>query len=173
MQETYSESIRKVMLHKHELEENLDIKITNKGKLIFVEGNAEDEYLALKIIEAIDLGFPIAVALTLRDEEIILQVLNIRDVTKRNDLERIRARIIGTHGKTLKNMKFLTDCEVVLHDNKIGIIGHADDIAEAITSLKSLVQGSKQGHVYARLERKKKEKRLNPRTIRKQDLKIP
>lgn len=172
VQETYVENIKKVLMNKKELEEKLDVKISNKGKLIFIEGPAENEYLTEKILEAMNLGFSLETAMLLKNEEVILQILNIKDLTKRKDLERIKARVIGTHGKTLKNLKFLSDCELCLHDNRLGIIGHADDIKEAIISLKSLVQGSKQGNVYARLERKKKEKRLNPKTIRKQDLKL-
>jgi KH domain-containing protein len=169
-QETYTESLGKILLNKEKIEEKIKIKITNKGKILFIEGSPENEYLALRIIEAMNLGFSIDTALLLEDEENLLQILNIKDITKRNDIERVRARIIGTHGKTIKNLKFLTDCSIALHENKLGIIGHADDIKEAIISLTSLVKGSKQANVYARLEKKKKEKRLNPKVIRKQDL---
>lgn len=161
-QETYIESIGKVLANKQELEERLKVKLTNRGKLLFIEGNPENEYLALRIIEALNLGFPLQTAFQLEDEEIIFQVLNIKDITKRNDLDVVRARIIGTQGKTLKNLIKLTDCELCLHENQIGIIGHANDVPEAIISLESLIRGSKQGNIYARLEKKKKEKRLAP-----------
>ncbi len=44
--------------------------------------------------------------------------------------------------------------------NKIGIIGNAEEIEEAIQALTSLIQGSKQGNVYSRVEREKKRRRL-------------
>lgn len=163
VQETYVQSINKVLMHKRELEKELNVKIKNKGKLLFVEGAGDDEYLALEIIEAIDLGFSVGTALQLKNEEIIFQVFNIRDLTRRSDLKRIRARIIGVHGKALKTMETLTDCDIAVHENKIGIIGSSDCIKDGIIAIKSIVQGSTHGNVYARLEKKKKEKRLAPK----------
>jgi rRNA processing protein Krr1/Pno1 len=59
-----------------------------------------------------------------------------------------------------------------VHDNQVGIIGSAECIKEAVISLESLIRGSKQGNVYARLEKKKKERRLNPSVLKKSDLKF-
>jgi len=161
MQETYVEQIRKIIQNKRELEKELEVKITNRGKNVFVDGPAEKEYLAIKFLEAIDVGFSIEKALILKEENMMLHILNIRDITKRNDLKRIRARIIGTKGKTLSTLHSLTDCEISLHEKNIGIIGNSENIENAIQAFKSLILGSKQGNVYARLEKEKKKKRLN------------
>ncbi len=159
MQEIYIENIRKVLQNKGTIEQQLNIKITNKGKNLFIEGNADNEYTALQIMQAINLGFSVEKALLLNNENIILQEIHIKDITKRNDLERVRARIIGTQGKTLKTLNSLTDCEFSLSDNKVGIIGDAEKIEEAVQALESLVHGSKQGNVYSRIEREKKRKK--------------
>ena len=161
MQETYSEFISKIITNKKKIESALNIRLINKGKIIFIKGKAENEFIALKVIEAINLGFSAERALLLKDENMLLQVLNIKDITKRNDLETVRARIIGKQGKTLKTLNTLTDCFISLNTNQIGIIGNAEDIEECVQSVISLIQGSKQGNVYARLEKIKKEKRLD------------
>ena len=161
MQEIYIGNIKLVILNKKKLEKELNVKITNKGRNVFVEGTGENEYLALKVLEAINLEFSINRALLLKDENTILQTLNIKDLTKRKDLRSIKSRIIGTHGKTLKNLNHLTDCLISLTDNQVGIIGDAEYIDEAIIAIKCLIQGSKWGNVYARLEREKKKRRLN------------
>ena len=49
--------------------------------------------------------------------------------------------------------------------NKIGIIGHPDEMEDAVQSVTSLIQGSKQGNVYSRLERQRKQKRLDDKNI--------
>jgi KH domain-containing protein len=165
MQEIYVENIRRVLKNKDKLEKELEIKITNKGKNVFVDGEADKEYLAIEVLEAINLDFSVDQALVLKQENMLLQKLNIKDITKRQDLERVRARIIGTHGKTLKTLTNLTDCLISLEDNQVGIIGHAEDIEEAVQALTSLIQGSKQGNVYARVEREKKKKRKMPMNI--------
>ncbi len=160
MQEIYVENMNHVLPNKKKLEKELEIKITYKGKNVFVDGDAEKEYTALEAMQAINLNFSVNKALLLKNDNIVLQTLNIKDITKRHDLERVRARIIGTKGKTLKTLNNLTNCEISLKDNKIGIIGNAEEIEEAIQALTSLIQGSKQGNVYSRVEREKKRKRL-------------
>lgn len=160
MQQTPTEYIQKILQNKNKLETTLKVKITNKGKLVFVNGKPEEEYIALQVIEAINLGFSTERALLIKDENIILQTLNIKDITKKHNLEEIRGRIIGTKGRTLKTLNKLTNCAISLKDNQIGIIGNAEEIEYAIQALTSLIQGSKQGHVYGRLEREKKTKRL-------------
>jgi len=83
VQEIYLENIRKVILNKKKLEKALEVKIVNKGKLVFVDGEADKEYEALQVMEAINLDFPIEQALELKNEDIILQTVHIKDITKR------------------------------------------------------------------------------------------
>ncbi|MFA5258634.1 MAG: hypothetical protein WC979_09585 [Candidatus Pacearchaeota archaeon] len=161
-QEIYVGNIKEVLRSKGLLEKELEISLTNKGKLVFIDGSGENEYLGLKVLEAINLGFSAEKALELKDEEVILHVLNIKDITKRNDIERVRARIIGTEGKTLSTLETLTDCNVCLHNNQVGIIGNVEAIESAIIGVRCLIQGSKQANVYTKLEHQKKERRLNP-----------
>jgi ribosomal RNA assembly protein len=163
MQEIYIENFEPIIHNKNRLEKELGVKITNKGKLIFVEGEGEKEYLALKVFEAIDLDFSIQRALLLKDENIILQTLHIKDLTKRKDLQVIKSRLIGTRGKTLKNLCHLTDCLISLKDNSMGIIGESESMEYAIQAITSIIKGSKQANVYARLEREKKNRRSNPK----------
>ncbi len=168
-QEIYIESIRKVMDNQYKLQKELQVKITNKGKNVFVDGEGDKEFIALNVLEALGLGFSIDNALLLKDEGIIFQILNIKDLTKRKDLREVKARIIGTYRKTLDNLENLSGCAICLHENKVGIIGRADCIGDAIIALKSLIQGSKQGNVYARLERERKKKRLSPAEVIKNE----
>lgn len=162
MQQIYAENLGIILKNKSFLEKNLSIKISNQGKNIFIEGESENEFTALKVIEAIELDFSINRALLLKDPDIMLHVMNIKELTNRHDIERIRARIIGTQGKTICNLYNLSDCFISVKDNEIGIIGETQDIKEAIIAIKLLIQGSKQANVYRRLEKKKKEKRLAP-----------
>jgi len=168
-QEIYAQNLKEIVNNRAKIERELNVKITNQGRNIFIEGPAENEYLCLRIIEAINLGFSLEKALALKNEDVILHILNIRDITRRNDLERVRARLIGTQGKTKSNMENLSDCMISIHDNWVGIIGEVGCIEEAIISLRMIIQGSKQGNVYTRLEKKKKERRLKPIETIKQD----
>jgi len=119
MQEIYVENLPLILINKNKLEKELKIKISNKGKNIFIEGKPEDEYLALKILEAMNLDFSIERALLLKNENNLLHIINIKEKTKRNDLHHIKSRLIGTRGKTLKTLNQLSECAISLHDNKI------------------------------------------------------
>jgi len=161
-QEIYIENIAEILKNKPRLERELKVKINNQGKNFSILGIAENEYLALKVFEAIGLGFSVEKALRLKDETMLLQTVNIKSITKRNDLERIRARIIGTHGKTIGNLSKLSQCQLSLKDNNIGIIGNAENIDEGILAVKSMIHGSKQSNVYSRLEKETKKRREDP-----------
>lgn len=152
----YSESLNKIKQNKAKLEKALKVKLAFSGKNVLIEtteGNAIDEYAAERVIEALELGFTLHQALLLCDEDFILEKIHIKQLTKRHDLERIRARIIGTRGKTKEIIQNLSDCLISLHGNTVGIISRAEDIRKAINALTSLVHGQKQSRVYSYLER--------------------
>src|SRR4030042_158429 len=148
-----SEKPHKILKEKKKLEEHLKVKIKILGKEIRVEGEAEDEYIAEKVIDALNLGFHIHAALMIKEEDFMLEILNIKKYTKRTDLQTIRARIIGTKGKTLKTLTQLTKCEFAVNENLVGIIGDAEHIYFAQQAITSLIKGSKQANVYAYLEK--------------------
>lgn len=137
------------------LETKLKVKITNNGKEFSINGSAENEYIAEKILEALDMGFPLSHALLIKNEDNAFEKLKIKDYTKRKDLKSIKARLIGTQGKTLQTISNITDCFIEIKDFDVGIIGHVEDIKNAQDAVISIIQGSKQGNVYSRLERNK------------------
>ena len=147
------EKIQRIIKNREKLEALLAVKIENRGKEVKLIGEPEDEYVASKVIGALEFGFPFSIALLIKDEDMMFEVLNIKDYTHRKDLSQIRARIIGKDGKTLRTLTNLTNCSFEMNDNVIGIIGDAEDIETAQTALISLIKGSKQANVYAYLEK--------------------
>ena len=147
------EKISRIIKNRKRLEEKLEIKITNRGKEVTISGSAEKEYFAEKVIMALEFGFPFSIALLVKDEDNMLEILNIKEYTKKKDFETIRARIIGTKGKTLKTLNELTKCYFEIKDNRIGIIGDPDHIKNAQEAIIYLIRGSKQSNVYAFLEK--------------------
>lgn len=159
-EQLYSESRRKILLNKKTLEKALDIRITTNAEFLVLEGKAEDELIALKVIEAIDLGFSITDALMLRNEDFIFEKIKIKSIEKRNDMRQVRGRVIGKEGKVLRIIQEMTNCSVAVHDNSVGIIGHYKDVRNASYVLKRIVAGSKHASMYAWLEKKKAEEKL-------------
>jgi len=149
----FSDDSSNIAENRKKLENNLGVKITIKEKEISIDGTPEDEFIAGNVIEAVNFGFSVSTALLIRGEDFIFEVLNIKNYTHRKDLERIRARIIGTGGKTFKTLKELTDCNFAIKDNEIGIIGSPELIKNAGDAVISIIHGSKQANVYSFLEK--------------------
>jgi len=153
MKTILSEKAPRILKNKKRLEKKLNIVISNRGKEIQIAGEPEDEYIAEKVIDALNFGFPFSVAISIKEEDLEFEVLNIKDHTTRKDLERVRARIIGKGGKTLQTLNQLTKCNFELKDNQMGIVGSPELIENAQESVISIIKGSKQSNVYSHLEK--------------------
>ena len=153
MKKIISDKLPRILKNKKKLQEKLNVKITNRGKEIYLKGNAADEYIAELVIDALNFGFEYNAAIMIKEENFTFERLHIKDYTKRNDLERVRGRIIGKQGKTLKTLEQLTKCFIGLKDNEVGIIGPAENIENAQNAITSIIRGSKQSNVYSFLEK--------------------
>jgi len=153
MKNFYLESVNKIKRNKKTLEKELSVKISFKGKKVMINGYEINEYVAEKVIEAIDMGFSLKNALMLKDENFVFERLLIKSITRRKNLKDIKGRIVGSKGRTKRAMESLSNCHIVLHNSEVGIIGNAEDIHEAVTALTSLIRGSRQSNVYKFLER--------------------
>ena len=147
------EKIARIIKGKQKLESELGVRLFIRGKEIEIEGEPEDEYVAEKVIDALEFGFPFSVAILIKEEDMMFETLNIKNYTKRKDMEVIRARIIGKKGRTLATFSELTKCFFELKGNKIGIIGSVEHIKNAQDAMIYLIQGSKQSNVYGFLEK--------------------
>jgi ribosomal RNA assembly protein len=147
-------------LNKKQIEETLDIKIEIKNKIVFISGKADKEFVALQVIEAISMGFSVPKALMLNNDEFIFQKILIKPIANRKDLSQVRARVIGTERKSLDTIEGLTDTNIVLHKNIVGVIGKISDVEKAVYVLKRIIAGSKHASMYAWLEKKRAEERF-------------
>lgn len=148
-----SEKLPRIIKNKARLEKALNLKITNQGKEVSIEGSPEDEYEGTKVIDALNFGFSFSAAISIKEEENLFEIINIKDHTQRKNLEAIRGRIIGKRGGTLGTLSQLTKCHIELKDNQVGIIGGPEHIENAIESIILIIQGAKQANVYKGLEK--------------------
>lgn len=154
MKTIISEKLPRITRNRKHLEKKLDVKITNRGKEVKIEGTPEDEYIAEKVIDALNFGFEYSVAIQIKEEEnFTFEIINIKDYTKKQNLKSVRARIIGTQRKALNTIEQLTHCTLELKDNQVGIIGPSESIENAQTAIISITQGAKQSNAYKFLEK--------------------
>lgn len=155
VKQIYSANIRKIFQNKKTIEDAFKIKITKKDEIIEIEGNPENEFIAVEAIEAINLGFPVSEATILKQDGFAFDKILIKSISRRRNLSQVRGRIIGVERKALNNIEYLTECAIVLHDNTLGVIGRAENVKKAVYALKKLIGGSKHANVYRYLEDEK------------------
>lgn len=153
MKTLISEKIPRITKNKKRLEKELNIKIETRGKETKLNGTPEDEFIAEKVIDALNFGFPYRHALEIKKQNLEYEEINLKDYTKKHNYELIRGRIIGKSGKALKTLSNLSECYIEIKENKIALIGEPLRIQEAIQSIIQLIQGAKHGNVYKGLEK--------------------
>lgn len=145
--------------NKAELEQKLKVSISITGKKVTIDGEGIDEYEASIILEAIDMGFSAKKALQLKDPDMTFRRLNIKKFSKPQRRPDVRARVIGTEGKTKRTIENIGSCDLVIKGNDIGIICPAETVEETTTAIRNLIKGSKQGNVYAFMEKMNRERK--------------
>lgn len=153
METLHIENIKEIKKALPDLKKRLSLKISLEGKKLTIEGEALDEYEALQILEAISFGFSAKQAQKLIDRDFTFRRTNIKKFTHRTDKEAVRARVIGKEGKVKKTLETLTNSDIVIRGNEIGIICPEESINYMITALSNLIRGSKQSSIYSFLER--------------------
>ena len=129
------------------------------GEVTVDESKATDASLVLKvrdIVVAIGRGFSEERAFRLFDDDTYLEVLDIKDFApSRNRIGQIKARMIGTRGKTRRILEELTNVDVSVHGHTVALIGEAFHLAIAREAAEMLLRGSEHNTVYRFLERKR------------------
>ena len=148
----YTKSPRIIKLKKR-LEKELEVKIEVRGREITIDGPAEKEYIAEQVLDSIEMGFELNISLLLKNEDFRFEMINVKEYAKSNNLESVRARIIGKNRKSLDTIEQLTNSSIQLKDNQLGIIGPVETIGFAREALILLMKGTKHGNVYAYLEK--------------------
>jgi len=151
---------KEIIRAKKKIEEKLKAKIMLKGNLLEINTNPLDEFEAQRMVDALNLGFSANKALKVLDEETAFIKINIKDYANTKNLEVVRARLIGTHGKTKSTIEEITKCDVSIHDNEVGIIGPAEIAENALTAITNIIKGTRQANAYRYLERINTQKRI-------------
>jgi len=148
---------------KREIEERTGVKIevnseTGEVQIISYEDPAE-VLRAMNIIRAIGRGFSPERAFKLLEDELMsLDIIDLSEYARnRNDLERIKGRIIGRGGRTREIMEELTGALISVYGKTVAIIGYPEQIQIVRRAIMMLVDGAPHGAVYAYLERMRRE----------------
>jgi ribosomal RNA assembly protein len=154
---------------KTELEERSGCRLridSESGEVQIDDEKAFEPVLALKVrdvVRAVGRGFSPDHATRLFQDDTYLDVIDATDYVGKDvkDLERVRARIIGSGGKTRRSIEEATGVEMSILGKTVSIVGEIDEVAIAREAVEMLLNGVSHGTVYKFLERKRKELRLH------------
>ncbi|MGA3191766.1 MAG: KH domain-containing protein [Candidatus Bathyarchaeia archaeon] len=152
---------------KKSIEEKLSVELqidSETGDVTVVMGeNVTDPsmlFRAKDVVTAVGRGFSPEHAFRLiRDEEAVLDILDLRTVFGKSeaDIIRVKGRIIGMNGKTRMIIEELTDTNVAVYGHTVGIIGTLEQAQVAREAIEMLIRGSMHATVYRFLQRKRRQ----------------
>ncbi len=111
-------------------------------------------FKAVEIVISIGRGFSPQNAMSLLKGENTLYVLDLREfgAKSKNQIERIKGRLIGEGGKARKNMENLSGTKISVYGRTASVIGGSKNLRLAIDAISSISEGSMHGSVYSRME---------------------
>ncbi len=106
-------------------------------------------------IKAIGRGFVKKTAFRLLEEEAVLVIIELKEYTgkKKNAMERIKARVIGTEGKSKSRIAEMTDTDIVVYGKTVSIIGKLEKAELAARGINMLCEGAMHNTVFRMLQR--------------------
>ena len=145
---------------KSQIEKYCHVSLNINGEtgevLINSAGDIENikPFKAVEIVTAIGRGFSPQKAITLLNGENTLHVIDLREFAGKStsNIERIKGRIIGEHGKARRNMENLSGTHISVYGKTVSIIGDTTKLRLAVDAISSISSGSNHGAVYTKLE---------------------
>ncbi len=125
-----------------------------------IDGEGGSEWFAEQVLTALVLGFDYKKSLKMLNDEYFLEVIDLNQALwrKKNRIEQMKGRIIGTEGKAKATLEYLSECWISVLDDKVALLGRYGNLKNAKEGVLKLLEGKTHGTVYAFLEKKKAEK---------------
>jgi len=108
---------------------------------------------------AIARGFSPDCALKLTDDDIVLDIIDLRETFGKNerDIARLKGRVIGREGKIRRLIEEMTDAKVSVYGHTIAILGEYETVTAAREAIELLLKGKQHSTVYKLLRKIKAE----------------
>ncbi|MBW2969218.1 KH domain-containing protein [Candidatus Woesearchaeota archaeon] len=133
------------------------IQIDSKeGEIIITGTDAIHLYTCKEIIRAIGRGFNPEIAQQLLKQDYGLEIIPI-NARNKEDLERLKGRIIGQEGKSRKTIEQITQTNICVYGKTISIIGDFEGLDLSRRAINMLLTGSPHSNVFRMLEKRIKE----------------
>ena len=138
------------------------IDIDSQEGEVFIQGeDALNLFTAREVVKAVARGFNPEIAVTLLKGDNCFDMINLADYARnKNDLLRIKGRIIGREGKSRKTIEDLTETFISVYGKTISIIGSPENVSNARRAIENLIKGASHANVYKSLEKKRRDSKM-------------
>ena len=148
---------------KKRIEEALDVKLTidSENGSVKIEldkpleegGDPVALFKARDVVQAIARGFSPERAFRLFEDGVVLSVIDIADYIKpnRNNLVRVRSRLIGRNGRTRRIIEETTHTYLSIYGDTVSIIGEDEDVKAAEEAVIDIINGAPHPAIYKKL----------------------
>lgn len=116
---------------------------------------------ARDVATAIGRGFSPEKAFRLFEEDVVFELMDLRELYGRNesDIRRVKGRIIGQDGKTRRIIEEMTRANLSIYGDTIGIVGGYENVATAREAIDMILKGKQHATVYRYLRDKRREEK--------------
>lgn len=139
---------------KRQIEKKTGTKVT-VGEEVNIEGESLGVLDAENVIKAIGRGFAPENSMLLLEEDHTLLVIELPKSERAS--KRVKSRIIGTNGKSRRNLERLTKTHIAVYGKTVSIIGKYSNAAMAEEAVNKIIKGISHRFVYQFLEAKQSE----------------
>lgn len=127
------------------------------GNSLVIEGDALNEYNARVVMQAFARGFDFDTACKLLGDDRFFESIDMKQIFKNEDqIKRIKARVIGTDGKTKGYVQSVSGVDMAIYGNTVSMIGTVDELRIAKAAIDVLLEGGTHKKAYAIMEKAKR-----------------
>ena len=114
---------------------------------------------ARDVVLAIGRGFSPERALKLEDDDVVLDVIDLRELLGKNEREiaRLKGRVIGREGKIRRLIEEMTSAKISVYGHTISMLGDYETVTAAREAIELLLKGKQHSTVYKLLRKIKSE----------------
>ena len=133
----------------------------NKERVLELDGEGGDVWIAGEVLKALDFGFPHSRAYLLFGEKHFMEILDLNLIFHGNQkqVSRYKGRVIGLGGKSKKTLEELSGAFIAVSGDRIAIIGEFDDLRLAKEAVMRLLEGAMHSGVFGYLEKQQRERK--------------
>jgi ribosomal RNA assembly protein len=141
---------------------HVTLHVNSKTGNVEIEGEADKVFFAKDVVKAIARGFSPKNALLLKNDNYVFELIDLKDYCRnKNDLVRVRARLIGTKGRIKTSIEEATNSVISIYGWTVGVIAPLDTAQDALHLIHMIIDGAKLSTVLHEAAVRKRERNMH------------